>query len=395
VPRPCYDARRAGIVDSPVRQGIELADAPMKLKEIAAALDGVLVGDGDAMVERPAHPAAAGPGDLALAIEPAALALLATTRARAALVAAGAAVPATLAGHVAVRRPRYALAALTQLFDRPALPPPGVHPSAVVEPGVVLGEQVAIGALAWVGAGARIGARSVIMPQASIGAAATIGADSVVHSGARIGAGVVIGARAIIHPNAVIGADGFSYATPEPGSVETALAGGKVTGTNSTIAKIHSLGTVIVGDDVEIGANTTIDRATIAATRIGSGTKIDNLVQVAHNCTIGSNCMIASQAGISGSVTIGDRVVLAGQAGIADHLTIADDAIVMAKTGVGRDVPARGIVAGTPAVPRDRWLKHVLAIHRLPRIVTTVAELERRMAAIERAGAQERKPAAS
>src|SRR6185436_8395760 len=126
----------------------------MKLKEIAAALDGALVGDGDATVERPAHPAEAGPGDLALAIEPGALKLLATTRARVALVAEKAAVPETLAGYVAVRRPRYALAALTRLFDRPALPPPGVHSSAVVEPGAVLGDQAAIGALAWIGAGA-------------------------------------------------------------------------------------------------------------------------------------------------------------------------------------------------------------------------------------------------
>jgi UDP-3-O-[3-hydroxymyristoyl] glucosamine N-acyltransferase len=359
----------------------------MKLKEIAAALDGVLIGDGEAAVERPAHPAEAGPGDLALAIEPAALKLLTTTRARVAMVAAGSTVPTTLVGHVAVHRARYALAALTRLFDRPALPPPGVHPSAVVEPGAVLGEQVAVGALAWIGAGARIGARSVIMPQASIGAGAALGADSIVHSGARIGAGVTIGARAVIHPNAVIGADGYSYATPEPGSVETARAGGKVTGTNTAIAKIHSLGTVIVGDDVEIGANTTIDRATIAATRIGSGTKIDNLVQVAHNVTIGQNCLIVAQVGLSGSVAVGERVVIAGQAGIADHVKIGDDAIVMAAAAVGRDVGAREMVIGLPAVPRERFLEQVLNVARLRLLRGTVADLQARMARIERAAA--------
>jgi UDP-3-O-[3-hydroxymyristoyl] glucosamine N-acyltransferase len=354
----------------------------MKLKEIAAALDGTLVGDGDAMVERLAHPAQAGPGDLALAIEPQALKLLAATRARVALVAAESTVPETLAGYVAVRRPRYALATLTRLFDRSVVPTHGVHPSAVIEPGALLGEQVEVGALAWIGAAARIGARSVIMPQASIGAAATIGDDCIVHNGARIGAGVEIGARAIIHPNAVIGADGFSYATPEPGTIEIARAGGRTAGSNA-IAKIHSLGTVIIGDDVEIGANTTIDRATIAATRIGSGTKIDNLVQVAHNVTIGRSCLIAAQVGLSGSVTIGDRVVLAGQVGVADHTRIGDDAIVMAQAGVGRDVPSHGVVAGYPAVPRDRWLRQIRALHRSARVATAVAELERRVAQIE------------
>jgi UDP-3-O-[3-hydroxymyristoyl] glucosamine N-acyltransferase len=152
---------------------------------------------------------------------------------------------------------------------------------------------------------------------------------------------------------------------------------------------------VVIGDDVEIGANSTVDRATIAATRIGSGTKIDNLVQVAHNVTIGRGCLIAAQVGISGSVTIGERVVLAGQVGIADHVAIADDAIVMAQAGVGRDVPARTIVAGYPAVPRERWLRQIRDLHRSPRVAAAVAELERRVAQIEGAGRPPEKPAAS
>jgi UDP-3-O-[3-hydroxymyristoyl] glucosamine N-acyltransferase len=232
------------------------------------------------------------------------------------------------------------------------------------------------------------------MPQASIGAGAAIGADSVVHSGARIGAGVEIGARAIIHPNAVIGGDGFSYATPEPGSVESARAGGKVTATNTAIAKIHSLGTVIIGDDVEIGANTTIDRATIAVTRIGSGTKIDNLVQVAHNVTIGRNCLIVAQVGLSGSVKVGERAVIAGQAGVADHVTIGDDAIVMAAAAVGRDVLPREMVIGLPAVPRERFLEQVLNVARLKMLRATVAEMQQRLARLEGAAAEqtERKP---
>ena len=356
----------------------------MKLKEIAAALDGTLVGDGEVAIDRPAHPAEAGVSDLALAIEPAALALLATTRARAALVATGAAVPPSIAGHVAVRPGRYALAALTKLFDRPVLPAPGVHPSAVVETGAVLARDVAVGALAFVAAGAEIGERTVVMAQATIGAGARIGPDCTIHSGARIGAGVTIGARVIIHPNAVIGADGFSFATPQPGSIDSAKATGKVTATNTAIAKIHSLGTVIIGDDVEIGAATTIDRATITATRVGRGTKIDNLVMVGHNTTIGENCLIAGQVGISGSVTIGDRVVLAGQCGIADHLRIGDDAIVMASSGVGRDVPARAMVCGLPAWPRDRFFEQILNVSRLKTLFATVADMKTRVAAVER-----------
>jgi UDP-3-O-[3-hydroxymyristoyl] glucosamine N-acyltransferase len=368
----------------------------MKLKDIAAALDGALVGDGDAIVERPAHPAAAGPSDLALAVEPKALALLATTRARTAIVAAGADVPGTLAGYVAVKRPRYALAALTRLFDRPVLPPAGVHPTAVVEPGAALGAQVAVGALAWIGAGAKIGARTVIMPQASIGAGAVIGEDCVIHNGARIGAGIEIGARVIIHPNAVIGADGFSYATPEPGSVETARTGGAVTvtGTNTAIAKIHSLGTVIIGDDVEIGANATIDRATIAATRIGRGTKIDNLAMVAHNATIGENCLIAGETGVAGSAVIGDRVVIAAQAGIADHATVGADAIIAAATAVGHNVAPREIVMGVPALPRGQFLEQMLNVARLKMLRATVADLKERVASIE-ASQKERKTSAS
>ncbi|MBL8837211.1 MAG: UDP-3-O-(3-hydroxymyristoyl)glucosamine N-acyltransferase [Alphaproteobacteria bacterium] len=356
----------------------------MKLKEIAAALDGALVGDGEMTVDRPAHPAEAGPSDLALAIDPATVKLLATTKARVALVAAGADVPPAIVAHVSVRPGRYALAALTRLFDRPPLPASGIHPTAVVETGASLGRDVAVGALAWIGADARIGERTVIMPQASVGAGARLGADCVVHSGVRIGPGVVIGARVILHPNAVIGADGFSFATPEPGSIDTARATGKVSAANVGIAKIHSLGTVILGDDVEIGANSTIDRATIAATRVGRGTKIDNLVMVAHNSTIGENCLIAGQVGISGSVSIGDRVVLAGQAGIADHVRVGNDSIVMAAAAVGRDVPARSMVCGLPAVPRDRFLEQVLNVARLRSLVATVSDLKTRVAAIER-----------
>lgn len=344
----------------------------MELAKIAAAVGGSLHGDGTIVVVGIAPPHRASADELALAIERDALAQLGDSRATVALVAVDSVVPPNIRAHVAVANSRYALAGLTALFARPLAPPAGVHRSAVVEDDVSLGAGVAVGALAWIGAGAVLGDRAVVMPQASIGAGATLGPDCLIHSGARIGAGVTLGARVVVHQNAVVGADGFSFATPQ-------LDGAPA------IAKIHSLGTVIVEDDVEIGACATIDRATLAATRIGARTKIDNLVQVAHNVTIGQDCLIAGQVGISGSVTVGDRAILAGQAGIADHLRIGEGAIVMAAAKVGRDVPARSMVMGLPAVPRERFLQQVLNIARLKNLFATVTDLKNRLARLENA----------
>jgi UDP-3-O-[3-hydroxymyristoyl] glucosamine N-acyltransferase len=344
----------------------------IELHRIAAAVSGVLAGDGTIAVGGVAHPLNAGAGDLALAIEAEAAALLARSQARAALVARNAVVPANISASIAVAQPRVALAALTALFRRADAPPPGVHATAVIEPEVALGTGVAVGALAWIGARAVLGERSVIMPQASIGQDARIGVGCTIHSGARIGAGVILGDRVIVHQNAVVGSDGFSFASPQ---FDGAPA----------IAKIHSLGTVIVADDVEIGACATIDRATIAATRIGARTKIDNLVQVAHNATIGEDCLIAGHVGISGSVTIENLAVLAGQSGIADHRRIGKGAMVMAASGVGRDVAPGEVVGGLPAIPRERLVQQWVHLTRLKTLFATVTDLKNRIMRLENA----------
>ncbi len=321
----------------------------MKLQDIAQALGGHLVGDGTLEVTRPVHPAEARAAtDLALALEPKLVALLAASPARAAVVADGVEVPeGAVDGYVAVPRPRYAMAGLTGLFERPVHYQPGIHATAVIAPDASLGQGVAIGPFVVIGARAVIGDRSVILSHCSIGA------------------------------------DGFSFVTPEPGSVEAAKATGRVDATNQVIRRINSLGAVVLGDDVEVGANAAIDRGTISDTRIGRHTKIDNLVQIGHNVTVGDTCMICGQVGIAGSATIGNRVVLAGQVGVGDHVTIGDDVVVGAKSAVGTDVASRSVVLGIPAQPRDRMFDQLIHLNRLKGLFAEVAQLKGRLKTVE------------
>lgn len=357
----------------------------MKLKDIAQALGGRLVGDGTLEVSRAVHPGEAeSSADLALAMDGKLVALLAGAPARAAVVADGVEIPdGVLDGYVAVARPRYALAGITELFERPVHHDAGIHPTAVIAADARLGRDVAIGAFVVIGPRAEIGDRTVIHPQGFIGADVRIGADCLFHPGVRIGDRVQVGHRVILHQGASLGADGFSFVTPEPGSVEAAKASGRVGATNRVLRRINSLGAVVVGDDVEIGANSAIDRGTVSDTRIGRNTKIDNLVQVGHNVAIGENCMICGQVGIAGSAVIGNRVVLAGQVGVGDHVTIGDDVVVGAKSAVGTDVAPRSVVVGIPAQPRDRVFDQLVHIGRLKALFAEVAGLKARLKTVE------------
>jgi UDP-3-O-[3-hydroxymyristoyl] glucosamine N-acyltransferase len=340
------------------------------LAEVAAALAGELVGDGERRVHGLASPACARSDELALAIEPAALAALAGSLAGAAVVAGAVELPAAVAGAVRVARPRQAMARLLELFERPAAIAPGIDPTAVIDPTAELGPGSTIGALTTVGPGARIGAGTVVYAQVTIGAAAVIGDSCRIHAGVRIGDRVVIGRRVIIQPNASIGADGFSY-IPASAAEEAPL-------------RLNSIGTVVLEDEVEIGACSTIDRATLEVTRVGRGTKIDNLVLIGHNTTIGRNCLIAGRVGVAGSCRIGDRVVLAGGVGVADHLTIGDGAVVMAGSGVGRHVEAGTIVGGLPAVPRDEFMSSYLSVKRLKRMMKRLEDIEQQLFELRR-----------
>lgn len=351
----------------------------MIVRDIAAALSAPVEGDGSIEIAGIADPAYASGSDLALAMTRESVSALTHTKARAVVVALKvAAAVDRFDAVIKVEHPRQALAVLTRLFERPVHRGTGIHPSAVVAPDAQIEEGASIGPLSVIGARSRIGTGTAILAHVTVGADVVIGRDCLFHPGARIGDRVVIGDRVILQHNVSLGADGFSYAAPAPGEPST---GDEM----STLARINSLGTVILCDDVEVGANTAIDRATLAATRIGRNTKIDNLVQIGHNVEIGENCLICGMTGISGSVHIGDRVILAGAVGVADHVTIGSDAMLAAGSRVLGDVPAKGEMYGYPAVPRKRAFEQIKYLARARVLFTEFGELRKRITALEQA----------
>ena len=243
--------------------------------------------------------------------------------------------------------PYMAYARAVRAFYPPTPSRTGVAASAMIEPSAVLGDGVSVDHFAVIEAGAVIGARSVIGPQTVIGAGVVLGDDCVVGANVTI-SHALIGARTTIFPGARIGQDGFGFASDPSGHL-----------------RIPQLGRVIIGDDVEIGANTTIDRGAGPDTVIGSGAMIDNLVQIGHNTVVGRGCVIVAQAGTAGSTKLGDFVMLGGQSGIAGHLTIAPGTKIAAKSGVMRDVPDTTVLGGIPAVPMTQWLRQVATVARL------------------------------
>jgi len=359
----------------------------MKLADIARAIDGRLIGDGEIEIARPVQPhQAESESDLPLVFSRKVLDAALDTPAVAAIVVAGIDVPdGALEGIIEIEDPRVALVPLTALFARPAYGAEGIHPTAVIDDSAVLGVNVAVGPHACIGAGSEIGDDTRILPQVTIGARVRLGAECLVHSGVRIGDDVIVGDRVIIQPNASIGADGFSFATPAPPRTESMVRARSVEPFLSYIHRIQSLGTVIIGDDVEVGACSTIDRATVGATRIGRNTKIDNQVMIGHNTVIGEDCLLAGHVGISGSVTIGDRVIMAGKVGIVDHVTVGDDANLGARTTVMRDVPARSIMMGNPAQPSADYFNRLRHTHilRLNRAAEKLRDLGARVARLE------------
>lgn len=345
------------------------------LADIAEALGARLDGDGTLPIDGAAEPSDAGPRDLAMAMSPRYAEALSRGRARAAALWDGADRAALgLEGAVLVPRPRLAMAGITRLLDPGPGVGAGVHPTAVVD-GAEIAPDARIGPLAVVERGARVGAGAVVASHVSVGAGAVVGAGSVLHPGARIAHGVILGERVIVHPNASLGADGFSFVTEEEHALEAVRRTMADPGARPPQSwhRIHSLGGLVIGDDVEVGACACIDRGTIRATRIGRGTKIDNHVMIGHNCVVGEDCLLCGQAGLSGSVRVGDRVVIAGKAGVGDNLTIGDDAVVAGGAKVMSNVGPGRVMLGYPATRIESQVEIYKALRRLPRLMRDLA----------------------
>jgi UDP-3-O-[3-hydroxymyristoyl] glucosamine N-acyltransferase len=328
------------------------------LSELARQLGCELRGDGDVEVVGVAPLGTAGPGELSFATGNKYAELLAATRASAVIRPASldSPLPSLLSDN-----PYLTFARTVPLLHPPERLAAGVHPSAIVDPAARLGADVHVGPLAVVGPGASVGARTIIHAHVTVYAGAEIGEDCVLHSGVQVREGCVLGARVVIQNGAVIGGDGFGFARDAKGRYE----------------KIQHLGRVVIEDDVEMGALSAVDRASLGETRIGRGTKIDNLVQIGHSVSIGPDTVLAGQVGIAGSTKLGARVTLAGQVGVAGHLEIGDDVIATAKTGVPHSVPSGRRISGYPAIDNRAWLKSSAVFAKLP-------ELQRRLRALER-----------
>jgi UDP-3-O-[3-hydroxymyristoyl] glucosamine N-acyltransferase len=328
------------------------------LRELAARLGCELRGDGDVEVLRVRGIEEAGAGDVTFVANPRYVARLAETRASAVIVSPELETP--LPSLVCANPYLVFARAVALLHPRPR-PEPGVHPTASVHPAAHLGPGVHVGAQAVIGPRVRIGARSVIHPHVVLYEDVVLGEDCLLHSGVQVREGCRLGERVVVQNGAVIGSDGFGFAKDAEGRYE----------------KIPQVGTVEIEDDVEIGALAAIDRSSLGVTRIGRGTKIDNLVQVGHSVRIGRDTVLAGQVGIAGSAKIGDRVTLAGQVGVAGHLELGDGVIATAQTGIPHSVPAGSFVSGYPAIENRAWLKSSAVFAKLPELQKRVRELER------------------
>jgi UDP-3-O-[3-hydroxymyristoyl] glucosamine N-acyltransferase len=334
------------------------------LAEIHRLVGGELHGDGAIAISALAGLAEAGPGALSFVAHDKALKTSATPRAGALLVhrhLAEFSVP-----HIVVANPQLAFAQVAQrYFVRPA-PPRGIAAEAIQSAGVRIGPDPSIWPFVTLGDRVTVGARVTLYPGVFVGADSTIGDDTILYPNVVVREGCTIGARVIVHSGTVIGADGFGYVQHE-----------------GRHQKIPQLGGVVIEDDVELGANVTIDRATLGQTVIKRGTKVDNLVQIAHNVTIGEHSIVVAQVGIAGSTTVGHHVMIGGQAGLADHIQVGDQVMIAARAGVNRSLEPNQIVSGAPVMPHETWMKAQAVIPRLPELRQLVRNLEQRVAALE------------
>jgi UDP-3-O-[3-hydroxymyristoyl] glucosamine N-acyltransferase len=337
----------------------------MTLGDLAARLGCRLDGDPSIVVTRVARIEDAGPGDVTFLANPKYAAKLAGTRASA--VIAGESTTGAPCAVLRSAHPYLAFAEAVGVLTPAVRPSIGVSALASVDKTARIGTDVAIGAFVSIAPDASIGDRTILAPHVVIGAGASIGSDCVIHAHVSVREGVVIGNRVVLQDAAVVGSDGFGFAQRPDGSHQ----------------KIPQVGAVVIEDDVEIGAHTAIDRPAVGETRIAAGTKIDNLVQVAHGVRIGRHALLAAQSGIAGSSELEDWVILAGQSGVTGHVRVGSKTKVGAKSVVTKDLGPGEHVTGFPAVDVDEWKASAALVRRLPELRQRVLDLEARLAALE------------
>jgi len=340
------------------------------LGELARRLECPVEGDAAIEIRRVAKIEEAGPGDLTFLANPKYAAKLATTKASAVIMNGVAASPNEVAAPCAVLRsasPYLTFARAAQVLSPDTRPAPGIHALAAVAGDATIDPTATVGAYAVIGAGVSIGARTIVHPHVVIGEGTMIGADCVLHAHVSIRERCTIGARVILQNGAVVGSDGYGFAQRPDGTHE----------------KIPQTAPVVIEDDVEIGANTTIDRPAVGETRIKAGTKIDNLVQIGHGVVVGKNTLLAAQVGIAGSTAIGDSVMFGGQVGVGGHLTIGDRAKAVGQSGITNSVDADAFVSGYPAIDNGEWRRASAVFRRLPELRRQLRALEERLKKLE------------
>nr|HDM59236.1 UDP-3-O-(3-hydroxymyristoyl)glucosamine N-acyltransferase [Bacillota bacterium] len=343
----------------------------LTLEEIAKMLGLERFGPADLVITGVSAIEAAGEGDISFVTDRRHLSLLDKTAASAVIVFEG--IEECRLPHIVSPNPYLSFVKLVNIFHPTFRPEPGISQSAAVSEEAQVASSAAVGAFSFIDAGASIGPDSVIYPQVYIGRNVKIGRDTVIKPQVSILDDTVIGDRCIVHSGAVIGSDGYGFINDKGRHV-----------------KIPQIGNVVIGDDVEVGASVAIDRATFGSTMIGSGCKIDNLVHVAHNVTVGKNTLLVAQVGIAGSTSIGNNCTLAGQVGVAGHISIGDNVIAASKAGIPRDIPDGSVVGGIPAVSIDEWRRQVAGIIRLPKLMSEVRELKKQVKMLtERLGQSE------
>lgn len=334
------------------------------VQELAEFLGGTVIGNGDAVIEDVKGLAEAGRQDITFAVDPYTEYL---PQVHAGAVIVEKEVPAGDNTLVVVENPRLAFSQLLVLFHPRQSVASGIHPTAIIDDSAVIGENTAVMAYAVIGKHVKIGDNCTIYPSVFIGDSVTIGNDTTIYPGAVIHENCVLGQRDVIRAHAVIGGEGFGFATE-----------------NGKHTRIPQIGNVEIGDDVEIGACTCIDNATLGSTKVARGTKVDNLVHLGHNVEIGEDCFIIAQTGIAGSTKAGNHVIFAGQTGCTGHITIGDNAVFAGKTGITGNIKGGQIYAGFPARPHMEWSRTQVYLKRLPEMAKTIKTLEKKIAQLEK-----------